>query len=628
MIWQPINLTEVCPSQTTLTACSPFGYIYLNLLVQLYGGSRYKRLETDDKELHDDKEPDDAKDEYDFIVVGAGSAGCVVANRLSNNTNWKVLLLEEGPEQPDITLAPGLSTALLGSNIVMSYTTEPNGKSCLAHPEGRCSWTRGRVMGGSSSINSMAYIRGNRVDYDGWAALGNVGWSYKDVLPFFKKSERNEDIEFLERRYHGVTGEQYVSSYSYVDKPSLMVTKGFIERGLPLVDFNGPQQEGASQAQAFANSGERVSTNTAFIQPIRYKRKNLTVKRNSEAIQIHFDKNKKACGITYIQNEKKLTAFARKEVIVSAGSINSPKLLMLSGIGPRSHLEKLNIPVIQDLAVGENLQDHVSFSGVTFALSNKTATTVSEEEVLQAVKDYAEMKIKRGPISGNGPVSTIGFIKTDEDLIAPDIQYHFGHISDLEEYVDDVLTAEQVPIFPTPFYDALLVRMMNLVPKSRGVLLLNESNPLGAPLLYPNYLGDESDIIPLLKGIKFILSLENTEAFRSNGAYFVRKLLPACKDYEWGTDEYFICMVRAYTVTTYHYAGTCKMGTKWDKKAVLDNQLRVYGVCGLRVIDASMMPVVTRGNTNAPSIMIGERGADFIIKYWQDNNKAYCVEAH
>ncbi|XP_046972700.1 glucose dehydrogenase [FAD, quinone]-like [Vanessa cardui] len=622
MIWHPINLTEVCPSQTNVTACSNFGYIYLNLLVQLYGGSRYKRLEADIKE------PDNDKDEYDFIVVGAGAAGCVLANRLSKNPQWKVLLLEEGPEQPDVTLPPGLSTSFLGSNIFVSYTTEPNGKSCLARPGGRCSWSRGRVMGGSSSINSMAYIRGNRADYDGWAALGNEGWSYKEVLPFFKKSERNKNIEFLDRRYHGVTGEQYVSSYSYVDKPSLMVTKAFIETGLPLVDFNGPQQEGASQAQAFANSGERVSTNSAFIQPIRYKRKNLTVKRNSEVIQIHFDKNKKATGITYIQNDKKLTAYAKKEVIVSAGAINSPKLLMLSGIGPKSHLEKLNIPVIQDLAVGENLQDHVSFSGVTFALSNKTATAVSKEEVLQAVKDYAEMEIKRGPLSGNGPVSTIAFIKTEKDLIAPDIEYHFGHVSDLEEYVEDVLTAEQVPIFPTPFYDGLLVRAMNLVPKSRGMLLLNESNPLGPPLIYANYLGEESDIIPLLKSMKYILSLENTRAFKSNGAYFVRKVLPACKHYEWGTDEYFTCMVREYTVTTYHYAGSCKMGPKSDEKAVLDNQLRVYGVCGLRVIDASMMPVVVRGNTNAPTIMIAERAVDFIIKYWQDNSEAYCVEAH
>ncbi|XP_050356404.1 glucose dehydrogenase [FAD, quinone]-like [Nymphalis io] len=622
MIWQPVNLTEVCPTNTPVTACSSFGFFYLNLLVQLYGGSRYKRLETNHKE------PVDEKNEYDFIVVGAGAAGCVVANRLSKNPNWKVLLLEEGPEQSDITFAPGLSTAILGSNIVLSYPTEPNGHSCLASSGGRCSWSRGKVMGGSSSVNSLAYIRGNRADYDGWAALGNEGWSYKDVLRFFKKSERNEDIEALDRRYHGVTGEQFISSYSYVDKPSIMVTEAAIEKGLSLTDFNGEQQEGASQAQAFVYLGERVSTNTAFIQPIRYKRKNLTVKTNSEAIQILFDENKKAYGIIYIQNEKKLTAYAKKEIIVSAGTINSPKLLMLSGIGPRNHLEKLKIPVIQDLAVGENLHDHVSFSGVTLTLSNKTATMVSEKEILQAVQDYAEMKIKRGPLSSNGPVSSIGFIKTSEDLIAPDIQYQFGHVPDLEEYIDDILTAEQLPIFPTPFYDSLLVRIMNLVPKSRGVLLLNESNPRSAPLLYPNYLSDESDIVPLLKAMKFILSLENTKAFRSNGAHFVREPLPACRDHVWGTDDYFTCMARAYTVTTYHYAGSCKMGPKRDKKAVLDSQLRVYGVCGLRVIDASMMPFVIRGNTNAPTIMIGERGVDFVIKYWQNNSEAYCVESH
>nr|XP_026483601.1 glucose dehydrogenase [FAD, quinone]-like [Vanessa tameamea] len=618
MIWQPLNLTEVCPTYTPITACSSFGYVYLNLLVQLYGGSR------DERPHRDYREPEDIRDEYDFIVVGAGSAGCVVANRLSDNPSWKVLLLEAGPEQPDVTLVPGLSTALIGSNIDWAYTTEPNGKSCLAHPGGRCPWPRGKVMGGSSSINSMAYIRGNRADYDGWAALGNEGWSYRDVLPFFKKSERNVNIEALNSVYHGVTGEQYVSRYPYIDKPSLMLTDAFNERGLPLTDFNGAQQLGTMQAQAFSLSGERVSTNTAFIQPIRYKRKNLTVKPNSEALKILIDENKRAYGIIYNENGNILTAFAKKEVIVSAGSINSPKLLMLSGIGPRDHLEKIGIPVVQDLAVGENLHDHVSFDGIIVALSNKTATTVSEEEVLEAVQDYAAMKIKRGPLSGNGPVNSIAFIKTDPDLIAPDVQFQVNYIPNWREFLEDPITGASVSIFPTGFYDAVLPKTMNLVPKSRGALLLNESNPNGPPILYANYFSDKSDLIPLLKSVRFLLSLEDTEAFRSNGAYFVREPLPACRDHVWGTDDYYICLARSYTSTTYHPVGTCKMGPAWDEKAVLDNQLRVYGVCGLRVIDASIMPFVNRGNTNAPALMIGERGVDFVMKYWREHNEPYC----
>ncbi|XP_045455134.1 glucose dehydrogenase [FAD, quinone]-like [Melitaea cinxia] len=617
MIWQPLNLTDVCPPYTPVTACSPFGYIYLNLLVNLYGGS------SDARKHWSHNEPEDIRNEYDFIVVGAGAAGCVVANRLTENPNWKVLLLEAGPEQPDVTFVPGLSTALLGSNIDWAYTTEPNGKSCLAHPGGRCSWPRGKMMGGSSSINSMAYIRGNRADYDGWASLGNAGWSYKDVLPFFKKSERNVNIEALDPIYHGVEGEQFVSRYPYIDDPSWMLTEAFNQRGLPLTDYNGARQVGTMQAQAFSLLGERVSTNTAFIQPIRDKRKNLTVKTNSEALRILIDDNKRAYGIVYLQNNNMFTAIARKEVIVSAGSINSPKLLMLSGIGPKDHLESLGIPVIQDLAVGENLHDHVTFNGVIVALPNKTATTVSENEILESVQEYAEMKYKNGPLSGNGPVNSISFIKTDPNLIAPDVQFQVNHVSNWRQFIQDPITAESVAIFPTAFYDAVLPRTMNLVPKSRGVLLLNESDPNGPPLLYPNYLSDDSDLIPLLKGVRFLLSLENTKAFRSHSAYFVREPMPACRNYEWGTDEYYICLAKSYTSSTYHPVGTCKMGPKWDEKAVLDNQLRVYGVAGLRVVDASIMPFVIRGNTNAPSIMIGERGVDFIIKYWNKYNQAY-----
>ncbi|XP_034826640.1 glucose dehydrogenase [FAD, quinone]-like [Maniola hyperantus] len=621
MIWQPLNITEVCPPYTPISACSNFGLVYLSLLVQLYGGSADKRRQAM-CEMEGQKSR--RHKEYDFIVVGAGSAGCVVANRLTENPKWKVLLLEAGPEEPDVTLVPGLSTAVLGSNIDWRYSTEPNGKSCLAHPGGRCAWPRGKTMGGSSSINSLAYIRGNRADYDEWASMGNEGWSYEEVLPFFRKSERNLNIEVLNSKYHGAKGEQYVSRYPYIDKPSLMLTAGFNQGGLPLVDYNGAHQLGTMQAQAVSLDGERVSTNIAFIQPIRNKRPNLDIETNSEATKILIDESKHAYGIVYVKNGKKYTAYAKKEVILSAGSINSPKLLMLSGIGPKDHLESLGIPVVQDLPVGENLHDHVTFSGMILALSNKTATTVSEEEILRAVEDYAQMKFKRGPLSGNGPVNSVSFLKTDADLIAPNVQFQVNSIPNWREFIQDPVTAENVAIMPTSFYDAVLPRPMNLVPRSRGVLLLNETDPNGHPLLYANYFGDERDFVPLLKAIRFLLSLEDTVAFRSHGAHFVREPLPYCKNYEWGTDEYFICLMQAYTSTTYHPVGTCRMGPQGDRRAVLDNQLRVHGVDALRVIDASMMPVVVRGNTNAPTIMIGERGVDFVIRYWRGRTQNYC----
>lgn len=434
-------------------------------------------------------------------------------------------------------------------------------------------------------------------------------------MPYFIKSERNFNVEANNLEYHGVTGEQAVSRNPYFDKPSIMMTEAFQERGLPLHDYNGKYQYGSMQAQSTIENGVRVSTNNAFIQPIRHKRKNLTIKVNSEAVKILVDRNNKAYGIEYIRRGKKLTAYADKEVILSSGVIDSPKLLMLSGIGPKIHLEKLNIKLIKDLAVGENLHDHITFNGIIVALPNRTSTLVAKKEILDDIKDYYEMDFKRGPLSGNGPVNTIAFLKTDPELEAPDIQYQVAHVL-WREYIKEPTDYEKLAIYPTAFYDGMLPRTMNLVPKSRGKLLLNESNPNGPPLIYANYFDDPRDFESILRGVKFLLSLENTYAFKSMGAYFVKKPLPACKDYESGSDGYIICLCRAYTSSTYHPVGTCKMGPRWDEKAVVDPELRVYGISRLRVIDSSIMPVVPRGNTNAPSIMIGERGVAFVIAEW------------
>ncbi|XP_032522067.2 glucose dehydrogenase [FAD, quinone]-like [Danaus plexippus] len=604
MLWQPLNLSDVCPPNAHMDSCTLFGYVYLNLLVKLYGGSR------------DKVSPETPRQEYDFIVVGAGSAGCVVANRLTENPNWKVLLLEAGGRQPDVTLSPALSTALLGSNIDWNYSTEPNGKSCLAHRNQRCPMPRGKVLGGSSTINSMSYVRGNRVDYNLWHDLGNPGWSYHDVLPFFKKSERNVNIEALDAVYHGVQGEQFVARYPYIDTPPLMLTEGYTEGGAPLRDFNGAFQEGNNQAQAFSVQGERVSTNTAFLQPIIEKRPNLVVKIESEVVKILIDDKNRAYGVDYIQNGKKYTVYAKREVIVSGGSINTPKLMMLSGIGPKEHLQDLGIPVKKDLPVGRNLHDHVTFNGMLLALPNRTSTLVSNEEILQAVVDYHDMDIKGGPMSANGPVNSICFIKSQPDLIAPDLQFQVDNIHNWRQYIEDPILYEEVAFLPTAFYDAVVIRPMNLVPKSRGYVLLNATDPHGAPLIQPNYFADRRDLIPLLYAVEFLLSLEKTPAYRARGAYYVREPLPACRDYEWGTEAYYICLAKEYTSTTYHPVGTCKMGPKEDAEAVVDSELRVYGVKYLRVIDASIMPVIIRGNTNAPTMMIAERGVDFVIRHW------------
>ncbi|XP_052743180.1 glucose dehydrogenase [FAD, quinone]-like [Bicyclus anynana] len=616
MVWQPVNLTAACQAGS-VGACSSSAVMYLSLLVQLYGGSSDERKQ----QLCDREAEPTRRDhrEYDFIVVGAGAAGCVVANRLTENPKWKVLLLEAGPEEPDITSVPGLTGSLHGSNIDWQYTTEPNGKSCLASG-GRCGWPRGKTMGGSSSINGMAYVRGNMADYDRWALMGNEGWSYRDVLPFFLKSERNMNKDAVDSDYHGAKGEQPVGWFPYVDDPANMLVEAYNERGIPFRDYNGAEQVSTMQLQAFQVDGERVSANKAFISPIRHKRTNLFIKSEAEVTKILIDKNDNAYGVEYVKGGVTYKAHATKEVIVSAGTINSAKLLMLSGIGPREHLESLNIPVIQDLAVGENLHDHVSFDGMVLALLNDTA--IPKHEIINSVKEFHKMKIKKGPLTGLGPIMASVFLKTEPYLTSPDLQNQASPIRDLKQLLKNGLPTDLY--WPAAYYEGVTPRTMNLVPKSRGKLLLNEDDPHGPPRLHVNYLGDDRDLIPLMKGARFLLSLENTEAFKARGAYYVREQMPHCKQHEWGTDEYFLCLIKQYTSTTHHQVGTCKMGPKWDKKAVLDNKLRVYGIKWLRVIDASMMPVVIRGNTCAPAMMIAERGIDFVIKEWQHRTNNYC----
>lgn len=426
------------------------------------------------------------------------------------------------------------------------------------------------------------------------------------------------NMERLDRKYHGAKGEQTVSRYPFIDQPSIMLTEANNERGLPILDWNGAQQQGTMQSQSFSEDGERVSSNTAFIQPIRYKRRNLTVRPNSEAVKILVDQHKRAYGVQYVRDGKLHTALAQKDIVVSAGAINSPKLLMLSGIGPKEHLEELHIPVVVDLHVGYNLHDHVTFNGIIIAFPNKTATTVSNEEILEHVKRYHDMELKSGPISGNGPTCSISFLKSNPELPAPDIQYQADPYL-LEEALQDLSLAERTSIWPSAFYDAVLPRTMNLVPKSRGRLTLNVTDPNAAPIMQPDYFGNPEDLIPLIIGVRFLISLENTEEFKKRGAHFVKVPLPPCRYLTWGTDEYTECLARSYTSSPYHPVGTCKMGPEWDETAVVDPRLRVYGISGLRVIDASIMPVVPRGNTNAPALMVGERGVDLVLEDWLPN---------
>lgn len=431
------------------------------------------------------------------------------------------------------------------------------------------------------------------------------------MLPYFKKSEHNFNTKHMNNSYHSTIGLQPISSNVKTDKPSNLIIKAFLELGVPCTDFNGKNQLGVSHAQTTSKYGSRVSTNTAFIEPIRGKRDNLSVQSESTVIKILINKQNKAYGVTYTKNGETFNIKARKEVIVCAGAIDSPKLLMLSGIGPKKHLEEMNIKVKHDLPVGENLQDHVSFNGMVIALPKHVRTKASKGQILKELYDYFEQgNFKTGPFSYGGALTTMAFVKTNPFLPVPDIQYNFGGILQ-KEFYHDVIGYLSTKVLPDSFYDSLLVKVMPLESKSIGKLILNTLDPLGPPLIFANYLNDSRDRETLLWGVKYLLKLEKTKIFKNTGAYFVKEMLPACENYTW-TEEYFECLAKKYTVSAYHPVGTCKMGPNNDKLSVVDPRLRVRGVKSLRVIDASIMPNVTRGNTHAPTMMIGEKGADMI----------------
>ncbi|XP_044738153.1 glucose dehydrogenase [FAD, quinone]-like [Chrysoperla carnea] len=571
--------------------------------------------------------------EYDFIIIGGGSAGSVIANRLSEVGHWKILLIEAGGLENFFTDIPAACTLLQLTEFDWQYKMEKLPEVCMAMENQQCLWPRGKVLGGSSVINYMMYTRGNKYDFERWEKEGNPGWLWKDVLPYYIKSEK-ANLKHADPGAHGIFGYLSVEDVPYQTPLVNAFLEAGRETGRKIIDYNGDSQWGFSQIQGTIRSGKRCSAAKAFLEPI-ILRPNLKILIKNLVTKILIDpKTKTAYGVEF-EDEFKLkhTALAKKEVILSAGVIGSPQLLILSGVGPKNHLIELDIPVIQDLQVGQNLHDHLCFVGLTFLINETASYTLTKFLQLSSFIQYFSGK---GPLTTLGGVEALGFIKTnvskDPRIDFPDVELVFvaGSLSSdagvtfrkgfgiskefYKEYFEPISQRESWSIFPVLLH-----------PKSTGYLRLRSKNISDHPILHGNYYTDpeQHDVRTMVAAVKEIIRLSETKAFQRFGSKLYDTPFPTCKSLKFGTDEYWECCVRSLAPTLHHQVGTCKMGPRNDSTAVVGSQFRVHGIKNLRVADSSTIPFALSAHTNAPAMMIGERVSDFIKNHFKNETMGW-----
>ena len=517
---------------------------------------------------------------FDYIIVGAGSAGCVLANRLTAKAKTTVLLLEAGqPDKKQEIHIPAAWPKLMKSTFDWAYETEPQARL----NNRRLFWPRGKTLGGSSSTNALIYSRANRADHDHWQSLCGAGWGYDDLLPYYKQAENQQHGA---SEFHGSDGPLSVADLRSPHMLSQAFLAACVETGLPRnPDFNGAAQEGVGLFQVTQKNGQRHSTAAAYLKPV-LSRPNLTVRTGAHATRILFEPQR-AVGVEFIHAGKHERTSANREVILCGGAINSPQLLLLSGIGNTEHLRALKIPVVTDLpGVGQNLQDHL-LTGIQYDCTQPISMATAE--TIGNIAKY--LLFKKGPLSSN-IAEAGGFLKTRDDLPAPDIELMFAPVFYMNHGFDN------------PPGHGFAIGIVLQHPKSIGHVALRSNDPFAAPRIEPNYLADENDLTTLIAGVKLGRQIAQASAL---SPYRGEEVWPG-QDAK--TDESLAAFIRSASETLYHPVGTCKMGT--DAMAVVDPSLRVRGITGLRVVDASIFPAQTNGHPNAVVIAIAEKAAAMI----------------
>ncbi|KAF7993306.1 hypothetical protein HCN44_006366 [Aphidius gifuensis] len=560
----------------------------------------------------------DENEKFDFIIVGAGVAGPVIARRLADREPWwKVLLIEAGPSEPTMTSFPGFAFNAVNSSLDWNYKTEPtqpHPTACL-ETNGICTWPRGKMISGTGGLYGMMYVRGHPEIYNRWSQNGNTGWSYDEIEHYFDRAENTE--------YPGMTSESNFSRtngdgllkinyFNYRPPFTKYLLNAAAELGYKTSGLKGNKQTGFMIAPMITEGGQRGTTSRFYLRPIAHK-KHLKILKNAyvtKLIKCQWDDS--VIGVELIDNKgiKKIIK-ADKEVILTAGAIGSARILLSSGIGPKNDLEKLGITVWKNLPVGKNLHNHVSV-GIKMSINDSYYETITKKSVKEYIAD------RSGPLASTGLTQVTAFLESNYTTPGvPDIQVFFDGFSSTCPKLGLEKECHNGQVGICPMRREIVARPTTVIVKSKGLLKLRSNNPLEPPLIYPNYFTDEQDLKVLLEGIKKVIQLTKTASMKAWDLRLETPTVPQCSNHYFGSDAYWHCLIRVQTGPENHQSGTCKMGPEFESDSVVDPKLRVIGVSKLRVADASIFPSVPNSNPTAAIVMVAEKASDMIMKTWK-----------